>query len=83
MSEFTQEEQAIFASELRQRLPKPAEATYHSLYAFTDYASKVLGRKVGHWRSLSKEEARTVLGRCRKDYPHILNPKQENPSDQD
>lgn len=74
MSDFGPNEQVLFAREMRQRLPKREGAAYHDLYAFTQYAAKVLGQPVAFWRDLSLKDARAVIKALRAEYPEKINP---------
>lgn len=71
---FGPAEQALFARELRQRLPKPEGAKWHDPYAFTTYAAQVLKKPVAFWRDLNLEDARAVMKAVRRDYPEKINP---------
>jgi hypothetical protein len=66
------EEQALFATLLRERIPKPTGEKYHRLYTFTEYANRVLGRKLLHWRGLTVGEARRVMAAVKAEYPAAM-----------
>lgn len=70
------EQQEAFAAFLRERLPKPPGEKYHRLYTFTEYANRVLKRRLLHWRGLTVGEAQRVMAAAVKEYP---NPPQKTP----
>ncbi len=52
------EQQEKFAAHLRECLSLDPEAR---LLSFKQFAARVLGREIGHWRDLSLKDARTVM----------------------
>lgn len=58
---MTYDEQQAFARYLRGRLDHDWGSKHVSLSAITDYCAKVLRRRVGHWRDISREDAQTVM----------------------
>ena len=61
MLRLTFEQQQAFAGYLRRHLPYDWTDKHLPLSTLTDYASRVLGRPVGHWRALSVEDAQRVM----------------------
>lgn len=58
---MTFEQQQAFAAFLRRRLPYDWDSKHVPLMVLTNYASRVLGRPVSHWRGLSVVDAQLVM----------------------
>lgn len=60
-----------FAAILCQHLPKAPGQKWHTpLTLLTDEAARILGRRLLHWRDLTRADAQVVVDAIRREYPH-------------
>jgi hypothetical protein len=65
----TVQQQEHFVASLCTRLPKTEGEKDLPIMALTEYASKVLNRRVLHWRGLTLNELRQVMTAAAREYP--------------